>query len=48
LRRLASPTLWITIGNEPRRLLDEVDLVSGVSDGSFTVAYYGLHGDGIF
>jgi NTE family protein len=39
---------WVTIGGQPRRLLDEVDFVSGVSGGSFAAAYYGLYGDGIF
>ena len=38
----------VSIGGQPRRLLDEMDFVSGVSGGSFTAAYYGLHGDGIF
>lgn len=31
-----------------RRMLDEVDAISAVSGGSFTAAYYALHGDRIF
>ncbi len=38
----------IEINGEPTRLLDEVDTISSVSGGSFTSAYYGLHGDGMF
>lgn len=30
------------------RMLDEVDLISSVSGGSFTSAYYGLYGDDLF
>lgn len=38
----------ITINGQSRRLLDEIDLISSVSGGSFTSAYYGLFGDRIF
>ncbi len=38
----------IRIDGEPTRLLDQVDLISAVSGGSFTAAYYGLHGERIF
>jgi len=38
----------VVIEGQPRRLLDEIDVISSVSGGSFTSAYYGLHGDGIF
>ncbi len=38
----------ILIEGRKRRLLDEVDLISSVSGGSFTAGYYGLFGDRIF
>lgn len=38
----------VTLEGRKRRLLDEVDMISGVSGGSFTAAYFGLFGDRIF
>ncbi|MGW8270444.1 MAG: patatin-like phospholipase family protein [Burkholderiales bacterium] len=38
----------VTLGGQPRRLLDEVDAITSVSGGSFTAAYYGLYGDRTF
>ncbi|PMM49030.1 patatin-like phospholipase family protein [Vibrio splendidus] len=38
----------IDIDGETINLLEEVDIISSVSGGSFTAAYYGLYGDKIF
>ena len=38
----------VMIDGEERRLLDEVDVISAVSGGSFTAGYYGLFGEGLF
>ena len=38
----------IMIGGKKRRLIDEIDVISSVSGGSFTAAYFGLFGDRIF
>jgi len=38
----------VTVQGTPQQLLDEVDVISSVSGGSFTSAYYGLNGNGIF
>ena len=46
LKQLRQTT--VQIDSRRRRLLDEVDVISSVSGGSFTAAYYGLFGDRIF
>ncbi|MDJ0758904.1 MAG: patatin-like phospholipase family protein [Woeseiaceae bacterium] len=38
----------IMVNGQPKRLLDEVDVISSVSGGSFTAAYFGLFGDALF
>ncbi len=38
----------ITSNGQQRSLLTEIDVISAVSGGSFTAAYYGLFGDSIF
>jgi NTE family protein len=38
----------VTFDGKKRRLLDEVDMISSVSGGSFTAAYLGLFGERIF
>ena len=38
----------VTFDGRKRRLVDEVDMISGVSGGSFTAAYFGLFGERLF
>ena len=38
----------IVIGGQSRRLIDEVDVILGVSGGSFTALAYALYGDRLF
>jgi NTE family protein len=46
LKKLRDTT--VQVDGKPRRLLDEVDVITSVSGGSYTSAYYGLFGDRIF
>lgn len=38
----------ITVGGQQRRLTDEIDVITGVSGGSFTALAYALYGDRLF
>ena len=38
----------IVVDGKPRRLIDEVDVITGVSGGSFTALAYALYGDRLF
>ncbi len=38
----------VSIHGHPQRLLDEVDVITSVSGGSYTAAYYGLFGEKLF
>lgn len=38
----------IVIDGQPRRLIDEVDIITGVSGGAFTALAYALHGERLF
>lgn len=38
----------ITVAGQPRRMIDEVDLITGVSGGSFTALAYALYGERLF
>jgi NTE family protein len=38
----------IVVDGKPRRLIDEVDIITGVSGGSFTALAYALYGDRLF
>ena len=38
----------LVVGGKPRRMLDEVDFITGVSGGSFTALSFALYGDRLF
>lgn len=48
LKELAATKIDQPLTGKRLRLLDEVDLISAVSGGAFTAAYYGVFGDRIF
>lgn len=41
-------TVSPVFGHEQKTLLNQISVITAVSGGSFTAAYYGLHGEGIF
>ena len=45
---LPGPEVLSATGKPPQTMLNKVSLITAVSGGSFTAAYYGLHGKGIF
>jgi NTE family protein len=45
---LQGPRVLSEIDKPPQTMLDKVSLITAVSGGSFTAAYYGLHGKEIF
>ncbi len=38
----------VVVNGQPRRLIDEVDMITGVSGGSFTALSYALYGERLF
>ena len=48
LNSVKIPDSTLSAKQKNRTLLEDVDFISSVSGGSFTAAYYGLHGDRIF
>lgn len=38
----------LSVDGKPRRLIDEIDVITGVSGGSFTALSYALHGEKLF
>ncbi|OPY84758.1 MAG: Patatin-like phospholipase [Smithella sp. PtaU1.Bin162] len=45
---LPEQTVSSPLGEKPRTMLNQISAITAVSGGSFTAAYYGIHGEGIF